>query len=300
MASVVIRNLNDLFGRILKERAARGGRTIEDEGRGILESALSEPTPPERQREAVARRLNRLLQLLNEGHHGWYSFKIPEMAAYLRLDTATDLEDYFSGQIEAPFTLLDQIALAFGVSPDWLKFGHGSGPFKFRVHGRERHQGGLPGLIDELKPQRIYFVRSLNDEGHAMVAFRLAEWKYEGTYDSWHISDHVGATGERQLYELWTALQKVNMNIACGRDLPPHLFTALMCGEVFPGSLLEDMTNGYPRYNSNWFDDFIDIDHKEPIAKDGYAHYGPSFVKAQSRVRGVRNSREKEKSRRAR
>ena len=148
MASLVIRNLNDLLGRLLKERAARNGRTIEEEGRGIMEAALSEPRGPERQREAVAQRLNKLLQMLNEARHT-YSFKVPEMAAYVRLNTASDLEQCFLGEREAPFDLLDEIAAAFGVRSDWLKLGHGTEPFKFQVHGQEYHSGGLLGLIDK-------------------------------------------------------------------------------------------------------------------------------------------------------
>ena len=122
MASLVIRNLNGLLGRILKERAARSGRTVEEEGRCIVEGALSSPPPCERQREAVAKRLNRLLSLLNESR--WNQpFTISEMAAYLGLNTAGDLESFFMGEQEAPFDLLDQIADAFGVRRDWLKFG---------------------------------------------------------------------------------------------------------------------------------------------------------------------------------
>ena len=295
MASVVIRNLSDLFGRLLKERAARSGRTIEEEGRGILVAALSEPPPPERQREAVARRLNRLLQLLNEAPHA-YAFKVPEMAAYLRLNTASELESYFLGENEAPFSFLDQISEAFGLRPDWLKFGHRTEPFFLRGHSLGLNRERFIDHIKTVNPQKVYFVRSLNGEGYASIILRTAEWKYEGTYDDWHVSDHVGATGQSQLFELWKLLKKIEKDhdigrITVGRDLPPDLYLSLVRGEIFPGALLERQD----RYRSNWHEDFTDIDHEYPIAKNGgYAHYGEPFMKAQALVRQSRNFREED------
>ena len=289
MASVVIRHLNDLLGRILKGRAAQSGRTIEEEGRGILVAALTEEPAPERQRQAVARRLNRLLHLLNAARHA-YSFNVPEMASYLRLNSASELESYFLGESEAPFDLLDQIAVAFGVRPDWLKFGHGKEPFYLNNHSLGLNRAAFIEQIRALKPQAIYFVRSLNEEGYATIVFRMSEWRYEGTYDDWNVSGHVGGTGHRQLFQLWKLLKAMDkdldlMRITYGRDLPPDLYLSLRRGEVYPGAVL-DQPN---RYRSNWHDDFIDIDHKQPIATHGYAHYGEAFVKAQALVRQSRD-----------
>ena len=228
------------------------------------------------------------MQMLNERRQS-YTLTVPQMAAFLKLNTAGDLESYFQGEREAPFDLLDQIAHSFGVRPDWLKFGHGAEPFNFQVHGVHNHPGGLIAMIEGLQPQRIFFVRSLNMEGYATVAFRLDEWKYQGLYDGWHVSKHVGATGQRQLYELWQVLKRIEKDrelstITIGRDLPAHLYLSLVRGEIFPGAVLEDADN----FRSNWFDDFTDIDHQYPIAKNGYAHYGEAFVHAQSQVREYR------------
>ena len=213
MASIVIRNLNDLLGRMLKERAARTGRTVEEEGRGIMEAALSQPEPPERQREQVGKRLNRLLHMLNEGQQ-LYKFTISEMASHLRLNTAGDLESYFLGEHEAPFELLDQIADTFGVNPEWLKFGHGTEPFKRAFHNEK-----LLELLKTVKAEMVYFVRELDETGSATVFFKINKWKYEGIRHYWHVSDKVGATGERQLFELWQVLDKIEKNSNLFRKL---------------------------------------------------------------------------------
>ena len=60
-------------------------------------------------------------------------------------------------------------------STSWLKFGHKAEPFAYRIHGMRNHDGGLLGLIEELKPQKIFFVRCLNDFGYAHVAFKLTD-----------------------------------------------------------------------------------------------------------------------------
>src|SRR5438046_2878038 len=99
-------------------------------------------------------------------------------------------------------TEITQFIFGQPLKPDWLQGGHEGQPFAYHQHGMNYHDGGLLGLIEELKPRKIFFVRCLNDLGHAHVAFKFTDWKYEGTSDGWDISDHIGATGQRQLYEL--------------------------------------------------------------------------------------------------
>jgi hypothetical protein len=210
----------DMQGQRLAEETngAVGTTSLEPPRHGI------EAPPATRNREVVANRLNRLLALLNE-HHRYNSVTIPQIARILELSSVSDLESYFFGEKDAQFALLDQIANTFGLKPDWLQGGHEGQPFAYQIHRLHNHDGGLLGLIEELKPQTIFFVRCPHYFGDAHVAFRLTDWKYEGTADGWHISDHVGATGTRQLYELWQSLNKFGerrepLGIMVGRDLP--------------------------------------------------------------------------------
>ena len=240
-------------------------------------------------REVVANRLNRLLGLLNDERRRYNLVTIPKIARILELSSVSDLESYFFAEKDAPFALLDQIANTFGLNPDWLQGDHEGQPFAYQTHGMNYHDGGLLGLIEELRPRTIFFVRCLNDVGNAHVAFKFTDWKYEGTYDEWHISDHVGGTDTWQLYELWQSLNKIEERRGLhtvGRDLPEGPYLSLLRGEIYPGTLLEDVN----RYRSFWFDDFTDIDYKEPIAADRYSGHGGGFVQAQRLVRVCRDS----------
>jgi hypothetical protein len=298
-----LKNVLDLFRSGVGAFKDVQGLLPSEEKNGAVGTSLGSPQdgreapPATRNREVVAKRLNHLLGLLNQGRR-YNSVNIPQIATILGLSSVSDLENYFHAEKDAPFDLLDQIANTFGLRPDWLKLGHKGEPFAYRIHGLHYHRGGLLGLIEELKPRQIFFVRCLNDWGYAHVAFRFTDWKYEGTYDGWHISDHVGATGTRQLYELWQSLNKIGerrepLGLRVGRDLPEGPYFSLCRGETYPGTLLED-----ERYQSYWFDDFTDIDYKYPIAADKYSKYGSGFVQAQRLVRVCRDSELKRQQKR--
>jgi hypothetical protein len=276
----VAKDVQGLLPSQEKNRAV--GTSLEPPQDGI------EAPPATRNREVVANRLNRLLGLLNQ-RRSYNLVTIPQIARILGLGSVSDLESYFFAEEDAPFALLDQIANTFGLKPDWLQGGHEGQPFAYQQHGLNYHDGGLLGLIEELKPRQIFFVRCLNDLGDAHVAFKFTDWKYQGTYDGWHISDHVGATGQRQLYELWQFLNKIGerrepLGLTVGRDLPEGPYYSLRRGEIYPGTLLEE-----DKYRSYWFDDFTDIDYKYPIAADKYSKYGNGFMHAQRLVRNYRD-----------
>jgi plasmid stability protein len=306
MASLLLRNLHDLFSRELKVRAARNGRTIEEEHRRIVESALVEPTPPERQRHTVAKRLNQLLRMLNDGGRGRPEMTIPRMAELLGLNTASGLESYFLAEDEAPFDLLDRIAETFGLRQEWLKFGRYE-PFNICTYSvRELHlpdnscpeyqRVNLAHVVQVEKPQRIFFVRCLDEVRNATIFLQTSQWRYVGFLDGWHVSNHVGATGEAQIFELWELLKLIEgdrdlRRITSGRDLPEGVFRDLHGGETFPGAVLWD-----ERFFSRWADDFTDVHQVFPIARasvdeempkngEGYARYGTGFQQAQAIVR---------------
>ena len=300
----VLKNSLDVVRSLLGIPKDVQGLLPSEEKNGAVGTSLESPqdgsdAPPamKRHRQEVADRLNRLLGLLNERRR-YNSLTIPEIATILGLSSVSDLENYFFAEKDAPFELLDQIANTFGLHPGWLKFGHKGEPFASQRHGLHWHDGGLLGLIEKLEPQQIFFVRCLNDWGYAHVAFRFTDWKYEGTYDGWNISNHVGHTGTSQLYELWQLLRKIEERrelTVAGRDLPEDLYFSLIRGEIYPGTLLEDVN----RYRSFWFDDFTDIDNKYPIAADRYSRHGSGFVRAQRLMRDCRdysrNSRQQER-----
>ncbi len=319
MPSLLIRNLQEIFSRELKVRAAQNGRTTEEEHRRILEGALTEPSPPERQRHAVAKRLNWLLQKLNDGVRFRPEMTIPCMAELVGLNTASGLEACFFGEEEAPFDLLDRIGETFGLGAGWLKFGRGA-PFNVRTYSvRELHlpDDSYPGyqrvnfahVMQVERPERVFFVRCLDEVCYATIFLKTSPWRYVGFHDGWHVSDHVGATGERQIFELWKLLKAIQDDRLVphgisGRDLPEDVFRSLYNGEIFPGSILYN-----ERFFSHWADDFTDVHQAMPIARGsaheatpkdgkGYAQYGEGFQKAQATVRiSLEHERQKQERR---
>jgi hypothetical protein len=291
----VLKNSLDVVRSLLGIPKDVQGLLPSEEKNGAVGTSLEPPQdgreapPATRNREVVANRLNRLLGLLNE-HRRYNSVTIPQIATILGLSSVSDLERYFFAEKDAPFALLDQIANTFGLHPGWLKFGHKGEPFAYQIHGLHIHDEGLLGLIDKLKPQKIFFIRCLNDFGYAHVAVRFTDWKYEGTYDGWNISNHVGNTGTCQLYKLWQSLNKIDerrevCGITVGCDLPEDPYLSLVRGEMYAGTLLEDQ-----KYRSYWFEKFTDIDYKYSTEADRYKYYGSGFVQAQRLVRVCRDS----------
>jgi hypothetical protein len=287
----------DLFRSVFGLAKDVQGLRPSEEKNGAVDTSLGSPQDGrealpvvKRHREGVADRLNLSLGLLNERRR-YDSLTIPEIATILGLSSVSDLENYFLAE-KGCAVRPSRPDCQYIRSPAWL----------VEVWPRRRticlpdswtalsSRGGLLGLIEELKPQRVFFVRCLNGEGDAHVAFRLTDWKYEATRDDWHISDHVGMTGQWQLYELWQSLNKIEerrgLYTITGRDLPEDPYFSLLRGETYPGTLLEDV-----RYQSYWFDDFTDIDYKCPIAENRYSRHGSGFVQAQRLVRDCRDSR---------
>lgn len=306
MPSLLLRNLKEIFGRELKVRAAQNGRTTEEEHRRILEAALVEPASPERQRHAVAKRLNWLLQRLNDKVRFRPEMTIPRMAELLGLNTASGLEAHFLGEEEAPFDLLDRIAETFGLGAEWLKFGRGA-PFNIRTYSvRELHlpdfsrpdcqRVNFAHVMQVEKPERVFFVRCLNEVRYTTIFLQTSPWRYVGFYDGWHVSDHVGATGAAQIFELWKLLKIIEDSglvpygiRSC--DLPEEVFRSFSNGEIFPGTVLGD-----EKFSSHWADDFTDVHQVMPIVRsdahdampndgEGYAQYGEGFQQAQATVR---------------
>jgi len=201
----------------------------------------------------------------------------------------------------------------------WLKFGRGA-PFNIRTYSvRDLHLSdyGYPGeqrvnlahVMQVEKPERVFFVRCLNEVCYTTIFLQISPWRYVGFRDGWHVSDHVGATGERQVFELWKLLKMIEDGRLVphgigGRDLPQDVFRSFYDGEIFPGSILWN-----EGFFSHWADDFTDVHQVMPIARGsahedmpkdgkGYAGYGEGFQQAQATVRMLLEHERKDQERR--
>ncbi|WP_462384121.1 hypothetical protein [Pseudomonas sp. Marseille-QA0892] len=230
---------------------------------------------------SIVNRFNRVLNLMNEKRtYGKYT--IAGLAQLMKLHSVGELERVFLGSQEPSFEFIDHFCDTFGVNRNWLIEGK-SAPFTAL---EETHYDPLEYLeeIETLAPNRIYFIRSASEVGEVFLLLKLSDHKYRIVDRVWHISDHVGAGGQSQIfgmYQLILALQKRGLNTTCGgRILPKDKFNDLLSGKVFPGSIID-----FPAQENPWWDDFVDVHHKYPISSSYESWYGKGFMTAQSIVR---------------
>lgn len=228
--------------------------------------------------EKVAKRFRTVLELMNEGR-SYTKFTIPQLAKIMKLHKISELENVFTGEVEPTFSFIEDFSKTFGVNRAWLTEGKGT-PFSNELDARSDPMDYLP-LIEELNPEGIYFVRESSDTAPAFMVLKLTKWKYLVLGRTWHISDVVGAGGQRQLFSFYTLIKELRdkrgLRTKCwGITLNKNDFDALLCGDAFPGKYFDSGFSEDP-----WWDDLTDINHEYPIAENYEYWYGKSFIKAQ-------------------
>ena len=229
----------------------------------------------------IVARFNQILELMNE-KRSYGKYTIAGLAQLMKLHSVGELESIFLGSREPSFEFIDHFCSAFGINRNWLIEGK-STPYS-SPEGTNFDPFDYLSEIEGLKPGRIYFIRSDSPVGEVFILLKLADWKYRIISRVWHISDHVGAGGQSQIfgmYKLILALQKNQYSFSCGgRILRKDEFDKLLSGNIFPGSAIE-----FPTQENPWWDDFVDVHHKYPISSNYESWYGKGFMAAQSIVR---------------
>jgi hypothetical protein len=219
----------------------------------------------------------------------------------MQLHSVSELEEVFVGKHEPRFEFIDRFCECFGIYKEWLINGQITPYFS----GYGQHLEPLD-YLDEIKlskPERIFFVRCNSPVGETIIILKFSNWKYKGLGYMWHISDHVGGTGQAQIFSMYClikALEKEELIPNCsGRMLNKEDFHKLWNGKIFPWGVLES-PNCRASY---WCHDFTDVYHKSWIARseswiaDHYeALYGKGFTYAQEVVRYDLEDHEKQKA----
>ena len=232
--------------------------------------------------EKVAKRFRFILELMNEGRN-YSQFNIPQLAQLMKLHKISELENVFTGKIEPSFSFIEDFCRTFGVSKRWLIEGEGA-PYSNELPSKNDPMDYLP-IIEEVNPESIYFVRENTDTASAFILLKVSKWKYFILDRTWHISDVVGAGGERQLYSFYKLIKELRdkrgLHTSCwGITLNKDEFSSLLCGETFPGKYTDAGFSEDP-----WWDDLTDVNHKYPIAENYEQWHGKSFIKAQEIIR---------------
>lgn len=225
--------------------------------------------------ENLAQRFKNIHSLMNQGK---VKFTLPKMAEILGLEKAGDLEQYFCGKVEASFAFKKHFCSTFGVNYDYLNEGK-SNPF-YISDSRYNPMEHLDDIV-RLKPKIIYFVQEKTSRAESFVALKLQDYHYKIYTKTYPISGYVGATGRGQIYEFYKLIKTLlnyRFNLM-GIRLDTEKFWKIQNGEVFAGSILEDVPNSY------WWDDLLDIDHRCQIAENYEEWYGKDFLVAQEIIK---------------
>ena len=210
--------------------------------------------------EKVVKRFRTVLELMNEARN-YSQFTIPQLAQLMKLHKISELEDVVTGRTEPSFSFIDNFCNEFGVSKEWLIEGKGA-PYLSDIPSKSDPMDYL-SLIDELEPESIYFVRENTDTAPAFILLKVSKWKYLILCRTWHISDVVGASGQRQLFSFHCLIKELRdkrrLHTSCwGLTLRKDEFNSLLRGESFPGKYTDAGFSEDP-----WWDDLTDIDHRQ-------------------------------------
>lgn len=233
--------------------------------------------------EKVAKRFRTVLELMNEGRQHYSKFTIPQLAQIMKLHKISELENVFNGKIEPSFSFIEDFSKTFGVNKTWLIEGKES-PYSNQLPFQREPMDYL-SIINESDPEGIYFIRENSDTAPAFIVLKVSKWKYLILNQTWHISDQVGAGGQKQLFSFYSLIKELrdkrNMHTSCwGITLNKDEFNSLLCGQSFPGKYIDLGFTEDP-----WWDDLTDINHKYPIAENYEEWHGKSFIRAQEIIK---------------
>lgn len=226
----------------------------------------------------IAERMSSVLDKMNENR--LERLAVSDLAFAMELAAPADLEAVLVGQAPATFELLDLFCSRFAVNKEWLTTGRSS-PFRSEVEYRslpEKYQS----LIDEADCDAVYAVRSKSNVGESFLVIESNPLKFWRLPDVWHISNHVGGSGARDLVSLcwlfknWLGGSQSHMVL--GRYIEPALAESIWNGDTYP-AVVADMPL------SHWWDDLTDLDHKWTSRKGSLKAHGKAFVAAQDIIR---------------
>jgi transcriptional regulator with XRE-family HTH domain len=248
------------------------------------EVTISEVPPLQTEVLQLSQRFQRILELMNENRGEYNKFTIAKLSELLGLNRRSDLENIFLGNEEPTFDFIKNFCKVFRINYDWLNEGKGN-PFAI-----DYYYGSPLDYFDDiikLNPERIFFIQKKSDVAETFIMLGFSDWYYIVCTKYWHISNHVGAGGQSQIYDFYLLIKKLKENLfsskCFGLKLESEEFNNILYGKSFPGScLIGDMGL---RTNHPWWDDFTDIEHYYPISDQYEEMHGKSFIDAQNIVK---------------
>lgn len=227
----------------------------------------------------ISERLKHVLTLINQQNYD--ALTVVDLAQAMGLNSPAELESVFEARTAPAFALIDSFAARFAVNKAWLLTGR-SAPFQSTVPYEGRPEQYYD-QIEKAKPEVVYLVRSTSKVGECCIVIQRDEMTAWLLPDVWHVSNHVGGGGSRDLlglyylFKRWMNREDRPFNVL-GRQIEPTQMTKLYNGELFPGIVNRGGL-------SHWWDDLTDIEHAWTNRTSLLKTYGASFVAAQDIIR---------------
>ena len=183
------------------------------------------------------------------------------------------------GREEPTFEFLKLFCKTFRINYNWINEDKGY-PFDIKYD----YESPIDYLKDikKLNPEKIYFIQNKSKTAETFIMLKFSDWYYMVGTKSWHMSNNVGATGKREIYDFYQLIKKLKdskFSLKCqGIKLENREFYNILMGKSFPASCLTIE-------NNNWWNDFTDITHYYPISDKYQEMYGKSFIEAQNIVK---------------
>ena len=226
----------------------------------------------------ISKRLENVMNQMNINNIDEIDF-IYKIANQLGLENGNILTNYIKGAENPPFPFVNHFSLQFGINYNWLISGERN-PFSNDEVSESSPLNYIKRII-ELVPHSIYFVMNKSIQAEAGIVLKIIENKYIIFPKTYNISSYVGNTGEEQIFNFYQLIKKIDekhISFKKGRILEEETFNSLFEEKIYPGFL--DLLE-----NNHWWDDFLDIEHKYPVATNYESWYGKEFIKAQEIVK---------------
>ena len=226
----------------------------------------------------ISKRLENVMNQMNINNIDEIDF-IYKIANQLGLENGNILTNYIKGDENPPFPFVNHFSLQFGINYNWLISGERN-PFSNDEVSESSPLNYIKRII-ELVPHSIYFVMNKSIQAEAGIVLKIIENKYIIFPKTYNISSYVGNTGEEQIFNFYQLIKKIDekhISFKKGRILEEETFNSLFEEKIYPGFL--DLLE-----NNHWWDDFLDIEHKYPVATNYESWYGKEFIKAQEIVK---------------
>jgi hypothetical protein len=219
-----------------------------------------------------------VLDRMNAGRQE--ALTVADLARAMDLSSPADLDAVLSGHLAATFAMLDQFCSRFAIDKDWLTTGRAE-PFTSPIEHMVLPEHYLRSIEDD-QPATVYAVRSKSRVGESFLVVESDPMKFWRLPDVWHVSDHVGGGGSRDLLSLYTLFMQwskaAKPYMVLGRYVEPEVAEDVFNGKAWPG-----IVANLPI--SHWWDDLTDIEHKWTTRTRSSKAYGKEFVAAQDIVR---------------